>query len=470
MRLGLALGSGFQSALNTFGTVNDLADKMDERDADKRVRDALTSVPGVGSEYQDASGQTTRMTQPEYDRRRAEALGAGGRPRDVSASIQARTAVSQLTTAEMERARMGFVDSALRANSLLESGDRAGALQMMQDGYNRFMPDGVQATLRMDGNQVVGDRVGPNGQALPPMRFENIAQAAQVMLRFSSAPAYEAHLNRALQERGQDRSYRVGMAGVAATRYAADRADARHTEEMELRRRQQSTQAGLIEQQAAEIRQRVGQREESLSGLNEFERRLRENPLDPELPQLATRLYTRDPEGFRGVVQRELPDGTRERVPVNTLGILLEGTQQRYNTSINNINEQLGRNPTRQDVEAARERFDRNWGNGSFNRQFGDRYSSPSAAPTTSSSRPPARNQGLPTGSSPAPAADPFTGRPSAPQVTYDAYRPPAPAPTGGGSHLPPGLPQRQPQQTPPGASRSVIEDWLRANPPPQAR
>lgn len=479
MRLGLALGAGFQSALNTFGTVNDLADKMDERDADKRVRDAVQNAPREGAEITAPDGTTRRVTARDRSDAIASAMESGGRTRDVVAAQTYRASGLQMDRSQMEVSRLRTQDNLLQAARLARQGNFEGATRLAISAYNDGIPDGGQVnSFRMEnGLPVLVTTAGER-------RFSNPEQAVSFvegLLDLTTPETYQAMVrrrfdaeqndaNRAVTREGQRLQAGVGMAGVAATREGIAAADRRHSEELALRRSQQSTQSGLIEQQTREIRQRVSQREDSVSGLDEFERRLRENPLDPELPRLATRLYTRDPEGFRGVVQRELPDGTRERVPVNTLGMLLDNTRERFGVAVGTITSQLGNTPAARDVEAARASFDRMWGEGSFNRQFGDRYSGAPSAPAAPASRSSRQNQGLPVGRAPAPAADPFTGRPSAPQVPYDAYRPPAPAPTGGGSHPAPGLPQRQPQQPPPGASRSAIDEWLRANPPPQVR
>jgi len=523
--LGIALGAAAPSALSTFRQGLGAMRELDEYSSEAELREAMRRAPRVGEQMPDpqaeqrVGAERTRLGLPAQadvaainaarqargesadfappagrvataaDRQRAvtEALENTSSPRNIALASQLRLQASQLETAEMERNRRGFADAALRANALVRSGDHQGALRIMEMGYNRYFPDGRTASLSMDGDHVVARMAGSGSDQPPLMRFGNIREAAEAMLNFSTPEAFQAMMQRQLvaDEGRLNRASHERIAGgnnattLAAARMQIAAADARHTQDLALQRERLDLSAAEAQRQGmyvgaqmehlsaqtADLRERVRGREESRTGLDEFMSTLQANPNDPRLTAMATRLYTRDPEGFRGQRTVTMPDGSVGREPVNTLEVILRDTQQRLGAAATNIRQQLGNTPTPADIAAARTAFDRQWGDGAFERQFGSTYSGAPTAPAAPTGR------GLRTAPQPAAPQSDQWGRPipAAPEVPYSTYQPQPQRPTSQGSHPAPGASQPAP---PAGTSvsRSALEEWLRNNPPPAAR
>ena len=505
--MGIMLGAIAPSAINTvqrgMGALRDIREWRREGE----MEDAMGRAPRVGQEMPDerAVAERTRLGLPttadqaainaarqsrgeeanftvapsrtatREDRQAAigMALENSSDPRNVALASQLRLQGVQLDLAEMERNRRGFADMALRANALIGAGNEEGGRAALETAYNRFFPDGRQAALVRDGDHYVANFTGANGETQRPMRFENLRQAAEFALNFSTPEAYQAMMQRSSAERiarGNNETT-IRAAGISAgahlagTRLQIAAADRRFAEGAPLRGLQLEEARVRLDG----LRDQIGQRRESQQGLTDFTSILQANPMDPRLDGLATSLYTRDPEGFRGTRTVTMPDGSVGREPANTLGVMLQETRGRFTAAVQNVRQQLGRQPASEDVAAARTAFDGQWGSGSFDRVLGSTYStssSPAAPPAGGLPVAPRSGQGAPASPGRAPAADEWGRR--IPEVPYSAYQPAPPLSTGGGSHAVPGA-------AAPGFPRPArpftagqVDEWLRNNPPPR--
>lgn len=328
-----------------------------------------------------------RYTREQMDAELARRLRATGSLRGLQLASELERSSLQNQQTRMEINRRGWEDMALRASAALANGDIQGALVAMEHGYNTYGPGGPKVRLSLDGEHVIATRIGDDGKPTGvAARFANLQDAVDTMLNFSSPQAYQAwqqrlhaeregDKNRAVTMRGQDLAHSAAMAGVGAQYASIQAANAREAARLGWEREKWAEGAGQRAQEAEMRNQQIAaaqrtnrlatEGDELTSRYNALVMNHRRTPeQQAELEGIAERLGSLHPERLRTVVVEDDLGRKRETL-VNPWLMQAQRPGSTLLTpnsaSVQATLQQLGRRPTPDQIEAARQGWEQSF-------------------------------------------------------------------------------------------------------------